>query len=97
MKVVRKIFFILQFSFILIPFAPFGDVFAYAIEEDSLLKGLGVLLYESALNCSDDDISRILVKVLICLTVIGLTGSLAFKVRDKRVKNAVSSDLSNEE
>ena len=79
----KKLFFVLQFAFILIPFTFIADIVYYAFKEDSLSDGLAIMVYDSMLNCSDDDWSRILTIILLIVSVISV---MIYQILKRRYK-----------
>lgn len=82
---VKHIFFILQFSIILLPFAPIADIIYYVIDEGSLSDGLGAMLYDSMLNCSDTEWSKIAAGVILLISAISCIVYFLIRRHEKKV------------
>ncbi len=80
---IQKLFFILQFSVVLIPFTLLADIGYYAKKEGSLKDGIGSMFYDSMLNCSHDEWSHLLSIILICITIISCIVTIIFKQKGK--------------
>lgn len=80
---IQKLFFILQFSVVLIPFTVLADIVYYTKKEGSLKDGIGNMSYDSMLNCSHDEWSHLLSIILICITIISCIITIIFKQKGK--------------
>lgn len=86
MSKLRKVFFVLQFSVIFIPFAPLADVMYYTYNEGSVIEGIKALFYDSMLGCSYTGLPRMIVILCISVAIISciLNNLLKKKERNKR-------------